>query len=286
MSISLDVEAVRAFVVIAELKSFTLAANSLGTSQATLSLRLKRLEQRINRRLIERTPRVVRLSSQGESFIGNAKAFLEAHDKAVETLYTVKNRLRLGIGCHIIGSELTAILAKVNTQYPNLTLEISTGLSSELKQQYDEGTLDAVIVNSEEYRKQGHLLCIEHYSWFATPKYKYKVGDSVKLATLDEKCEVRDQAPVILKSADIPFQKMLIGGNTDIVNSAILAGMAIGVYALRLVPEGLIDVRSKFNLPALPTSSIELHTHLTDIKTRNVLKEISHIFKLYNGTTL
>jgi len=58
---ALDVEAVQAFVLAADLNSFTRAAEALDTTQSAVSLKLKRLEERLGRRLLERTPRRVRL---------------------------------------------------------------------------------------------------------------------------------------------------------------------------------------------------------------------------------
>ena len=54
---TLDVDAVQAFVSIAEFRSFTKAADALGTTQGAISVRLKRLEDRLGHKLIERTPR-------------------------------------------------------------------------------------------------------------------------------------------------------------------------------------------------------------------------------------
>jgi DNA-binding transcriptional LysR family regulator len=56
----LDLDAVQAFVRIAELGSFTRAAEAMRTTQAAVSLKLKRLEERLGRRLVERTPRSLR----------------------------------------------------------------------------------------------------------------------------------------------------------------------------------------------------------------------------------
>ena len=53
----LDLDTVKAFIRIAELGSFTLAADSLRMTQAAVSLKLKRLEDRLGFRLVERTPR-------------------------------------------------------------------------------------------------------------------------------------------------------------------------------------------------------------------------------------
>jgi len=61
----LDLDAVQAFVRIVELGSFTRAADAMGTTQAAVSLKLKRLEDRLGLRLVERTPRYVELSSPG-----------------------------------------------------------------------------------------------------------------------------------------------------------------------------------------------------------------------------
>lgn len=276
---ALDIDAIRAFVTIADLKSFTKAAIALDTTQATLSLRLKRLEQRIDRKLVERTPRHVKLSSQGEMFIESARNLLQTHDQAIETLFAQKNTLKLGISCHLIGPELQTILAKIHTLHPHLSLEISTQSANLLQQSFAHGELDAIIISSHETRKQGTELCIEHYSWYASKDFRYTANEPLKLAVLEESCGVRDQAAAILSDAGIPSQNVFIGGNIDVVSAAISAGMAIGVFSQRLAPKELIDVGEKFHLPELPTSSIELHTDLTDQATRQILNDIGSVFR-------
>ena len=51
---TLDVEAVEAFVTIADMQSFTRAAEALGTTQGAISVKLKRLEDRLGQRLLGR----------------------------------------------------------------------------------------------------------------------------------------------------------------------------------------------------------------------------------------
>src|SRR5262249_61190142 len=78
----LDLDAVQAFIRIAELGSFTRAAEAMRTTQAAVSLKLQRLEQRLGCRLVERAPRDVQLSARGAAFLGQARALLEGHDRA------------------------------------------------------------------------------------------------------------------------------------------------------------------------------------------------------------
>src|SRR5262245_51496407 len=94
---TLDVEAVQAFVAIADLQSFTRAAATLGTTQGAISVKLRRLEENLGKKLLERTPRRVRLSAQGAVFLEHARQFLAAHETALAALTVAPCRFVLGI---------------------------------------------------------------------------------------------------------------------------------------------------------------------------------------------
>ncbi|WP_312620409.1 LysR family transcriptional regulator, partial [Agrobacterium pusense] len=115
---TLDVEAVEAFVTIADMQSFTRAAEALGTTQGAISVKLKRLEDRLGQRLLERTPRSVRLSAQGAVFLAPAREFLAAHDRALAGLSSPRRRFGLGIAAHVAGPEVPTLLARLNDHDP------------------------------------------------------------------------------------------------------------------------------------------------------------------------
>ncbi len=83
---ALDVEAVQAFVLVADLNSFTRAAEAMDTTQSAVSLKIKRLEDGLGRRLLERTPRRVQLSAEGSAFLGAARNLVAAHQSAIVSL--------------------------------------------------------------------------------------------------------------------------------------------------------------------------------------------------------
>jgi DNA-binding transcriptional LysR family regulator len=70
---TLDIPTVQAFLLVAELESFTRAAEVLGTTQAAVSMKLQRLEGALRKRLVERSPRAVRLTSDGTAFLAPAR---------------------------------------------------------------------------------------------------------------------------------------------------------------------------------------------------------------------
>lgn len=119
----LDLDAVQSFVHIAELGSFTRAAEAMQTTQAAVSLKLKRLEQRLGCRLVERTPRHVQLSALGADFLPHARELLQAHERALALAVSTRQRLTIGISDHVAGPELPALIARMNAQDPQLLID-------------------------------------------------------------------------------------------------------------------------------------------------------------------
>src|SRR5262245_16508904 len=136
--LSLDVDAVRAFVMVADLQSFTRAAEALGTTQGAISVKLKRLEDRIGHRLIERTPRSVRPSAQGAAFLEGAREFIAAHERAVAGLNAPPRHFGLGIAAHVAGPEVPSLLARLHAHDPKLTIEVQLDSSRKLLDLFDQ----------------------------------------------------------------------------------------------------------------------------------------------------
>ena len=103
MTATLDIATIKAFLLVADLQSFTRAAEALGTTQAAVSLKLQRLEALLGKRLVERSPRAVRLTADGAAFLDRARALMEAHDSALSGDAPAAQSLSLGISDHAAG---------------------------------------------------------------------------------------------------------------------------------------------------------------------------------------
>ena len=208
----LDLDAIRAFVRIAELGSFTRAAEAMRTTQAAVSLKLKRLEARFGCRLIERTPRYVQLSAQGAAFLEHARELLAVHDRALAVFAGARQRLTIGISDHVAGPELPALIARMNVQDPHLLIEIRIGSSGDLLQSFDRRELDTVIVRFEAGRSDGEILTEEKFGWFAAPGWQHRAGEPLPVATMAEPCGVRAMAGRLLDAAGVPWTEIFVGG--------------------------------------------------------------------------
>jgi DNA-binding transcriptional LysR family regulator len=143
---ALDVDSVHAFVLVADLGSFTKAAHALNTSQAAISVKVKRLEDRLGYRLLERTPRSVRLSEQGMTFLKPARNLITAHEFAVAGLSNGAKRLVVGISDQVTGPALPNLLAQLNAYDPGLIIEVHIASSRDLMEAFDKEAIDAAIV--------------------------------------------------------------------------------------------------------------------------------------------
>ncbi len=276
----LDLDATKAFVRIAELGSFTRVAEAMGTTQAAVSLKLKRLEDRLGCRLVERTPRHVQLSAHGEAFLEHARELLAVHDRALAVFAAARQRLTLGISDHVAGPELPALIARMNAQDRQLLIELRIGSSGDLLQRYDRRELDAAIVRVHAGRSDGVLLAEEKFGWFAASGWQPPAGEPLPIATLAEPCGVRALAGQLLDAAGVPWMESFVGGGVAAVVAAVTAGLGVAALAPRMLPFGAaVDVGRALRLPALPRLPVLLHTRARDGRPREALAALSAAFR-------
>ncbi|QTL06170.1 LysR family transcriptional regulator [Aquabacter sp. L1I39] len=275
----LPLDAVRAFVAIADLSSFTRAAEALGITQAAVSLKLKRLEERLDCRLVERTPRRVQLSARGEAFVDHARALLEAHDRALAAWSTQRQRIAIGISDHVAGPELPGLIARMNAQDPHLLMEIRIGSSADLLRSFDRRELDTVLVRFEAGRDDGTRIAEERFGWFAASHWQHRAGEPVPLVTMAEPCGVRALAGRLLDEAGLDWREVFVGGGVATVAAAVLAGVGVAALSPRMVPLGVPEVGRRIGLPDLPRLPVMLHTRLVDPRPRAALGALSAAFR-------
>lgn len=125
-----NLEALAIFVRIAEMGSFTHAADSLGIQKGRASNVVRQLEADMGARLLHRSTRTVQLTEDGRSFYIRARALLaEAEDlgsmfAGSET--PLRGRLRVDLPTEFARSTIVPALPTFLEAYPEVELEISS----------------------------------------------------------------------------------------------------------------------------------------------------------------
>ena len=276
---TLDIPTVQAFLLVAELQSFTRAAEALGTTQAAVSMKLQRLESVVGKRLVERSPRAVRLTAEGAAFLDNARALMQAHDRALSGEQSVRQQLSLGISDHAAGAELVPLLERLHAVSSQLALAVTIGFSRDLLDDYDSGKLDAVIVRQDAGRRGGEKLAEDEFGWFASPRLKWRRGERLPLATLAPPCGVRAIAVRALEKAGVEWSEVFIGGGVTAVVAAALAGLAVAPLARRIAPPGMLDIGPEHGLPRMGISKVLLHSKVGDPAKLAALRTLAATFR-------
>src|SRR3954469_13242281 len=96
----MEIKQLKAFVAIAETRTFTAGARMMNVTQAAISMQIRQLEDEVGLPLFTRTPRRVILTEAGERLLDRARKILREHDTALAEIAEVAGaehgRLRIG----------------------------------------------------------------------------------------------------------------------------------------------------------------------------------------------
>ena len=255
----LDLDTVRLFVLSAEFGSLTRAAEAAGTVQPVVSQRLKALETRLGRRLLDRTPRLVRPTPDGEAFLPRARALLAAHDQALRFgQEEPAPRFALGVSDHALGIGLAEVLHRLRAALPGgAAVALRTGLSQPLREAFDAGEFDAVLVRREGGGAGGEVLGADPLGWRAAEGFAPAPGAPVPLALLPPPCGVRAAALRALDRAGLSWRESCAAGGCAALLAAAEAGLGVAPMG-RAAAGGAPDRGPTLGLPPLPASEVVL----------------------------
>ncbi len=125
-----NLEALTIFARVAEMKSFTQAAESLGIQKGRASLVIRELEHDVGATLLHRTTRTVQLTEDGRSFYLRARDLLseaeELQSMFTETGMPLRGRLRVDMPTVLAQSVVIPALPQLLDAHPELELELSS----------------------------------------------------------------------------------------------------------------------------------------------------------------
>ncbi|MCA9517662.1 MAG: LysR family transcriptional regulator, partial [Myxococcales bacterium] len=125
----MELDALRVLVKVAELQSFTHAAEHLGMSKSRASVRVQELETALGTRLLQRTTRTVRLTPDGERLLGPARQLLADADELGNLFLGargLRGLVRVDLPATIARDLIIPSLPDLLARHPLLELQVST----------------------------------------------------------------------------------------------------------------------------------------------------------------
>jgi len=230
----LDIESLRTFAAVVDLKGMTRAAESLDISQSAVSWKVKRLEEKVGRILLIREGHSLRPSRDGRELLHYARTIVGTHDEAVRRLESseLSGTVKVGTPEEISTARMCAVLSRFNRIHPRTMIEFFVDRSFRLASMLDRSELDVAVLQvlEKDRRPQDQALWKDPLIWVCAPDSQY--GDGVvPLITFGEGGFYRPLARQALTNAAIPFKVAFSGPSAASVIGAAEAGLGVAVLA-------------------------------------------------------
>lgn len=256
----IDTKLLRSFLVVATEKSFATAAERLGCSPSTMSIRIRSLEEQLGHRLFDRARNNVKVTAAGQDLLPHARSFVAVHDRLIDRANTrrVSGRVRLGVG-EDHGSEMFSRLRQhLREGYTAIELDIVCQSSRALAEETLCGALDLAIVTSLEGMPSGTLLSRRRLQWVASKDFVFDDTASLPVACFPEGCSLREAGLAALDRRNIAWRLALCSPSEEVIRDAVSAGAAITVMTEGTVPGDLKAIVRPSLLPPLGRARIQL----------------------------
>lgn len=159
-----EIYQLRYFVAVVETGNFTRAAHRLNVTQPSLSVGIRKLEERVGGKLLQRTSRRVFLTGAGTRFVSQAKEILALCDQAALDVResTEPSVLRLGVLQTIPADAISGWLGDARRRLPGLTLELQEGTEHEIGNRLDDGAIDlAITVDRPDRMSENNTILLD-----------------------------------------------------------------------------------------------------------------------------
>lgn len=263
---TLDIDLLRAFVAVTDAMSFTAAGGIVGATQSAMSLRIRKLEDRLGRRLMDRTPRSLALTPFGETFLDSARRVLRAHDESVMSALARDDRrpFSLAVSDHAAGADLPAVLADLHRRRPDVQFLVTVGASLELYRSFERGDVDAFVGRADGGRRAdgriaSHALYPDQLVWTSAPGFEWLSPDPLPLVSLAAPCGIRSIAAAALTGTGQAWREAFTGTGVAAVRAAVSAGLGIACLGAGNVPADCVALAEGHGLPPLPALEFMLH---------------------------
>lgn len=264
MQSTLDIDLLRTFQAVVRFEQFLAAATFLNRSPSAVSLHIRRLEEIAGGRLLERDNQTVTLTYLGRRFALQSAELLQVHDRLLAgfATQTISGRVRLGISEEYAATLLHSTLGPLTSRYPQIELEVETASSGRLHERLQRGQLDLALlvvpVGAASADRPLHTFGTTEPVWVAAPGYQLAPDKPVPLALHGEGCPYRSVAVDALSEIDRAWRTVVMSAGSSALETAICAGMAIGIIDRGRVGAQMRILGVDEGLPPLPLHEMQL----------------------------
>ena len=292
----MDLQQLRVFARVADLGSFSRAADQLGLAKGRVSAAVQQLEVQVGARLLHRTTRQVRLTQEGEVFLERCKELLadaeQLHAMFQPVAAGLRGRLRIDLPNTYARDVVIPRLPEFLAAHPLLEVGINTTDQrvDVVREGFDCVLRIGQLADSELVARPIGALRMCNV---ASPDYLRVHGTPTSLADLAQHRIVHYAARLGTQGAGwdyaeggaprlLPMKATVVVNSTDAYQAACLAGLGLIQAPVRgtrrLVQEGrLVEVMPEHTASPMPVSLLYPHRRHVPPRVQAMLQWLEQV---------
>ena len=253
----MEIRQLKAFLAIAEAKTFTAGARRVNVTQAAISMQIRQLEDEVGLQLFTRTPRRVILTEAGEYLLERARKILREHDSALAEIAEVAGaeygRLRIGSASGTFAMhQLPTIMQKLKETFPNSDLSVASGTSQKLVDRMMHGEIDIAFISLpvDNTNVTCETLFSDEIVAIGHPKHTLAKEKFISAAALagerlilgEQGGNTRRMIDEFFSAANVKPNVVMELSRQEAINEMVTSGLGVGMAGAKSVAR---DIRDK-----------------------------------------
>jgi len=236
----LQIDWLKCLVAVVDAGSLSGAAQEIHRSQSAVSMQIKKLEAALGHRLLDRGPKKLQLTAEGQTLLGYARRMLDLHGQAQVALQgeALSGRVRLGVPDDYAARYLTPVLRRFAPRHMGVEIELSCEQSTSLIPRVAKGDLDLALV-SRDHGRRGTLLFHEPMVWVGSPQFELWRRDPLPIAVYEDASLARRSAITSLARQGRRYRVVYNSSSLAGQIAAVDSGLAVAVLTQCSAPEHL-----------------------------------------------
>ena len=285
MAAPLDLDQLQTFVTIADMGSFTRAAEEVHRTQSAVSMQMRRLEERLGKPLFEKDGRTNRLTEEGERLLTYARRLLRLNRETLAAFddASLEGHIRIGTPDDYADRFLPEIIARFARSNPRVELSVICEPTHNLLDQLKRGNLDIAIVTHSGSKGASEVVRREPLLWVTSANHSIHAEDVLPIAVGRSTCLWRRTACDMLDGMGREYRILFTSWSATVIIAAVLSGQAVSVLPECALRPGMRILGEAEGFGALPDVHIGIlrgqsgHPELVDALARHIADSLDNI---------
>jgi len=267
----MNLERLKVFSTVANLKSFTRAAEELYMTQPAISKNIKQIEEFYGVVLFRRIGNHIELTEAGNKLLQFANDILKLADEAKEALNEGKlqaeEKIVLSVGSTVGVYILPLVLKKFIKKYPKVQFTIEISNAQKILDQFVEGTIDMGIIGALVHKtslnyqpfisEELKLIVANNHPWSELNQILVSDLKGQSFFLREKGSGLRYVVEERLKKAGLELDNVIEMPNNEAIVKLVEAGLGVSIVSEYAIAEDLELNRVK----TVGIKDLDLHRH-------------------------